>query len=378
MPPLRSRKDIEKAAKGTTTKRAVESFENYFSKQYGPRWPALKAAMMRPHVKVAMWNRYCKVTDDAAEGLGLERVEGSKLQIFRAKPKAATGADETAGAPATTDGHPQALVDALLGGSGADDDNGIIDKPLHDEAGTPAYYLLDLASTLIVDNLELQGHHKVLDMCAAPGGKSIAISQLLAPAVGDLTSNEPNKERCARLRRNLQEFLPINTITFNTTSRDGTLWHQPNSYDRVLLDAPCSGERHLVQQPPSVMATWAPAYTEGMAATQLTLLLRALETVKVGGRVVYSTCSISEAENDNVVRLALQKTRCGVKVRPTKLRIGEPTAMGWIVLPDTADGWGPMYCAAIEKTAEMRSQSDSDDSDYDDEEEEEESGEESD
>lgn len=363
--PLRTKKDIDKAAKGTTTRKAVESFESFFSKQYGARWPALKAAMAKPSYKVAMWNRYCKIAEEEEIAkLGLEKVEHSCLNIYKPKTNknAAASVDETAEG-ASSDAPPPGLLCASNGNV----DEEMIDKPLHDEMGTPAYYLLDLASTLIVENLKVQGHHRVLDICAAPGGKSICIAQCLMPASGDLTSNEPNKERCARLRRNLAEFLPINTINHQTTSRDGTLWHQPNTFDRVLLDAPCSGERHLLQQPPSVMNTWAPSYTEGMAATQLTLLLRALETVKVGGRVVYSTCSISNAENDNVVASALQKTRCGVKVVPTELRIGEPTKYGWIVLPDTAEGWGPMFCAAIEKTSELKSQSDSEDEDSDEE-----------
>lgn len=286
--------------------------------------------MVKPSVKVAMWNRMCKLSMDAVME-GLRVVDSPTLRLFAAPEDAPEG---------------------------------LIEQPPMDEINTPAYYLLDYASTMIVEQLQVDSFHKVLDLCAAPGGKSIAIAQALSP-MGELTSNEQKADRCARLKRNLHDFIPPNSCVWQTTQRDATTWHSPEMYDRVLVDAPCSSERHLMSQAGGT-AEWTEEVTIELARTQGTLLLRAVEAVKVGGIVVYSTCSISPHENDKVIEYAQARTRCHVEVLPTKLIVGEPTALGWIVLPDVADGWGPMYCCTLTKVASLRPLSSSEDDDDDD------------
>jgi 16S rRNA C967 or C1407 C5-methylase (RsmB/RsmF family) len=306
------------------------AFNEVFQQAYGERWPALHAAMLLPSPKVALWNRHVKLAKPTVADSGMEEVAlPSGLGYYRS----------------------------------ADPDATELAPPPRDEAGVPAYYLLDLASVLVVEALAVEPFHKVLDLCAAPGGKSVAISQYLTMG-GELTSNELSGERNKRLKRTLQEYIPLITAhAVHVTQKDGTRWHNPDSYDRVLIDAPCSSERHLLTQSDG-LAKWSPKVTATQAATQLTLLLRGLETVKVGGFVVYSTCSISPVENDDVITSALKRTRVGVEIVRKTQPGAEKTKIGAsMFLPDTANGIGPMYCCVLRRTSAMRSSDDDDSSD---------------
>lgn len=265
-----------------------------------------------------------------------------------------------------------------------------------DERSVPGCYLLDLCSLLAVDALHAEPFHKVCDMCAAPGGKSCAIGQIVV-APGELVSNEPDGSRRSRLQRVLHEYLGPN-VPFKVAARDATTWYQPDYFDRVLVDAPCGSERHLIHQHQT--STWSNEGATARNKTQTSLLMRAFETVKVGGRVVYSTCSIHPSENDGVVFAALEKTRNNIQVDSNifvkKLLLlvqpgdgvsgdgasvkdsfdlyskGEVQACGGILLlPDKCHGHGPMFICAFtrlegKKVADLTSDEDEDD-DADDE-----------
>lgn len=333
------------AGKGVEESKKRVTFDAYYQSVYGARWPGLKRAMLQPATKVAMWNRFTRLSQDNVVE-GLTEVPSDFLKLY------------TSSSASSSD-------DAAKGERSAAEEQLLLEQPPRDEFGTPAYYILDRASTMIVEQLQVDGFHKVLDLCAAPGGKSIAIAQFLSPQ-GEIHSNEPVKERSQRLKRNLHEHIPQNSCIFHVTQRDATTWHNPEAFDRVLVDAPCSSERHIMHQP-SGTADWDLRVTHELAKTQGALLLRAMEAVKVGGIVVYSTCSISPVENDDVVAYALERTRCHMERRPVELKLGEATKLGWIVLPDTNpghEGSGPMYCSAFHKVASQRplSESDSDDS----------------
>ncbi|KAK7754780.1 hypothetical protein SLS62_003340 [Diatrype stigma] len=263
--------------------------------------------------------------------------------------------------------------------------------------GLMTHWNLDAASLLAVTILGPQPGDKILDLCAAPGGKSIAISQLLRPkdfngaspslAGGCLHSNEPNAARHKRLASNLRSYLPeplFKSGELKVLKLDGTeanaipsLPLGPGGYDKVLLDAPCSSERHVIHahakarqggRAADEMASWRSGHSKKMAKTQAALLMAALRAVRVGGSVLYATCSLSSEENDGVIEKGFELVqkerrklggRWDVAVRSGALtglgldRWAEPTKHGWIVLPDHPGGgnWGPLFFSLLEKVA---------------------------
>ena len=269
--------------------------------------------------------------------------------------------------------------------------------PQADRAGgLMTHWNLDAASLLAVSVLGPKPGDKVLDLCAAPGGKSVALAQLLRPedfdeacpslGGGCLHSNEVNHARNKRLSSNLQSYLPallfrgdeVRVLKFDGADVNAVqnLPLGPGGYDKVLLDAPCSSERHIIHAHAKAkqggrvadeVATWRSGHPKKMAKTQAALLMTALRAVRVGGNILYATCSLSSDENDGVVDKVIElvqkerkklRVRWGLTVLSGALaeegldQWAEPTKHGWIVLPDHQGGgkWGPLFFALIGKT----------------------------
>lgn len=226
-------------------------------------------------------------------------------------------------------------------------------RPVRDSNQVYSYYLLDAASVLAVEAMDITSSDmKVLDLCAAPGGKSVALIQKLFAHTGStLHCNERSDERRKRLQKVIADYVPLSMRSrVSVTGYDGTVsqWFKKDLYDKVLVDAPCSSDRHVLHDRDQ-MVKWTPALTKEMHQKQYLLLLTALSTVKPGGTVVYGTCSLSQLENDDVIEKALGN-KFGLRFEVVKktFAIGEPTKHGWIVLPDKG-GWGPLYFAILKK-----------------------------
>jgi 16S rRNA C967 or C1407 C5-methylase (RsmB/RsmF family) len=141
------------------------------------------------------------------------------------------------------------------------------------------------------------------------------------------------------------------------TCSDATKWHhsEPRAYDKVLVDAPCSSDRHLILQrggAESVLRRdWSPARLKRDASLQIGLLESALASTRPGGRVVYSTCSLSQTQNDDVVSKALRRRGGTVDFEAASLPCAlvpgvERTDYGFIALPDSTEH-GPIFWSAI-------------------------------
>jgi len=212
-------------------------------------------------------------------------------------------------------------------------------------------YWLDAGSKEAASALSLPESGSILDMCAAPGGKSL----VLAARMGEdttLVSNEMSAERKNRLVRVLDEFLdPRIRARVAVTGRDAARWsrYEQESYEGILLDAPCSSERHVLSSPPH-LAEWSPARVKNLAYRQWALLSGAWLVLKPEGCLVYSTCALSPAENDDVVAKLLKKYGNAEVIRPVEAGCGEETSLGTHILPDTAEGAGPIYYSVIRKT----------------------------
>lgn len=171
-------------------------------------------------------------------------------------------------------------------------------------------YLLDPASELPVEALRLSPDDNALDLCAAPGGKALLILDRLGSAPR-LTLNEFSFQRMERLKKVLREYLPPEFLEMiRLTREDGRLYGKSRRelFDKILADVPCSGERHLLHTPKE-LAKWTPARSKNLARRQYALLASAFTCLKKGGRLVYSTCSISPLENDGVVDKLLKRKK---------------------------------------------------------------------
>lgn len=212
-------------------------------------------------------------------------------------------------------------------------------------------YYMDTASIKAAELLDIPEHAEVLDMCAAPGGKSIVIASRM-PETAHLISNEFSRERRYRLKRVLNDHLPetfTNRIT--VTGYDGTKWclYEKKRFNRIIVDVPCSSERHVLSSEKH-LKEWSPSRTKQLSVRATAFICSAYDILKAGGKMVYSTCSISSKENDGVVE-KLVKKRKGVYVEKTGLNIGESTQFGTIILPDTHNGLGPLFVSLISKQA---------------------------
>ena len=191
---------------------------------------------------------------------------------------------------------------------------------------TPEYlsgqYMLQSASSFLpVLALNPQPNEKILDMCASPGGKSTYISQLMKNS-GILVSNDLKKERLKSLFFNIHRLGIKNSIITNYDGREFSKLY--NKFDRVLLDAPCSG-LGVISKDQSVKVNRTYKEILNNSKLQKELILSAIDCVNVKGSsngiIVYSTCTISVEENEWVIDYALRHRY--VKVIETGFELGE-------------------------------------------------------
>jgi 5-methylcytosine rRNA methyltransferase NSUN4 len=220
------------------------------------------------------------------------------------------------------------------------------------ENGLLQYYIMDQASIWAAQSLDVQAGDYVLDMCAAPGGKTLILAEALKDS-GELMANELSAARRERLTQVIRQYIAreVRDRVF-VTGRDGGLFAKSHVeyFDRILIDAPCSGERHMLQDKTEI-AEWKISRTEKLAQRQYALMTAALIALKSGGMMVYSTCSISPLENDGVIA-KLMKKKSGFKIyRPEfleKIAGVQKTEFGYQINPDQT-GFGPIYICRMMK-----------------------------
>jgi 16S rRNA C967 or C1407 C5-methylase (RsmB/RsmF family) len=215
------------------------------------------------------------------------------------------------------------------------------------QAHPESYYVMDYASYLCAKQLPIKQSDAVLDMCSAPGGKSLILAESLGNN-GFLVCNEISKNRRERLKSVLRQY-HVDKMNFEltVTGKDGIRFGvtEKEKYDKILLDAPCSSEAHLLQNPKH-LKEWSPKRTKKLASLQYGLICSALLALKKGGEMIYSTCSISPLENDlNIKKLIKKKADQFDIVVPSQevLKLGERTEYGVQFLPDQSNGIGPIY-----------------------------------
>ncbi|XP_029474087.1 5-methylcytosine rRNA methyltransferase NSUN4 [Rhinatrema bivittatum] len=234
-----------------------------------------------------------------------------------------------------------------------------------DILGLLDYYLMDAASILPVLALNIQPGDVVLDLCAAPGGKTLALLQM--ERCRHLTANDSSVSRTNRLRRVLHGYVPRELCAANLsiTCGDGRRWaaEEGGTYDRVLVDVPCTTDRHsLMEEENSIYHKMRTKERQRLPLLQMELLLAGLLAAKPTGDVVYSTCTLSQLQNEYVVERAVEvaATEYGVQVRIEDLSFYRSLfqdtfcffsgcRVGELVLPHLTANFGPMYFCKLHR-----------------------------
>ncbi|KAK5734593.1 hypothetical protein LTR17_008814 [Elasticomyces elasticus] len=393
-----------------TASAAEESFNKHYAAIWGEeRWASLYRALAYPTRYAALVNRY---TQHIYFHQALARDGGPKTQlgVDGAEPTnglnqlefpTVQGGDEKSGVVCFARSNPAASDDAPTTSERSTKPDFPQPRPATARCSQPlSHWNLDAASVLVARLPDVRPGDSVLDLCAAPGGKSIALAQTLWPELhanrpsaprsesSRLVCNEADGQRQKRLAENLKAYLPSELFTRGSvvaTKVDATQSGSAlnallagGAYDKVLVDAPCSSERHIIHaslqakqsgKTAPEMANWRAGSSKRLAATQVGLLMTALKAVKVGGQVMYATCSIEPTENDGVIEKMLALVEKGRKKGATwtvELGLGgddtltsqleqwaERTKHGWIVLPNHSSGgrWGPLFLAKMKKVS---------------------------
>ncbi len=168
------------------------------------------------------------------------------------------------------------------------------------------YYLQEPAAMAATDALDPQPGERVLDLAASPGGKTTHIASRMQNT-GLLVANEIRTKRIPALAGNLERWGVRNALITNEPP-ERLSDRLPGFFDRVLVDAPCSGEG-MFRKEPDVRAEWNPEGIAGYAARQRLILAFAARLVHPGGVLVYSTCTFAPEENESVIASFLDENR---------------------------------------------------------------------
>ncbi|KAL4422857.1 hypothetical protein ABPG75_009054 [Micractinium tetrahymenae] len=172
--------------------------------------------------------------------------------------------------------------------------------------------------------MDVQPHHRVLDMCAAPGSKTFQLLEMLhagpAPATGLVVANDADVMRCNLLTHQTKRMCSPNLVVTNheaqnfpllrnlLAGQEGGAAEKIVLFDRILCDVPCSGDGTM-RKAPDIWRRWNVSSGNGLHSLQLRIALRACELLRVGGRLVYSTCTFNPVEDEAVVAEVLRRTK---------------------------------------------------------------------
>lgn len=218
--------------------------------------------------------------------------------------------------------------------------------------GLKAPYFLDKASYWAACQLPKLSDGKCLDLCAAPGGKSLVLMTKVLADNTRLDANELSASRRGRLKRVLSESLPEDKLSrVDILAYDGSKMCKKirNEYERILLDAPCSSERHVLTNI-KYLDEWSEARIKNLSIRQWALLSSAFLLLKAEAYLLYCTCALSEIENDCVIDKALAKYPEAELIKIESFENAEETRNGLIFMPDTSS-YGPLYFSLLRKKA---------------------------
>jgi len=176
------------------------------------------------------------------------------------------------------------------------------------------YYVQEIASMLPILALDPKPEETILDLCASPGSKTTQIAAKMENT-GVLIANEVSLGRIKILASNLERCGVTNAII---TKKEGsalcrTLKYQEMLFDKILIDAPCSGEGTL-RTSPKTFKMWNINTVKKLSKIQKSLLASAFEILKVGGEIIYSTCTHAPEENEEVIDSIIKEFKGKIKI----------------------------------------------------------------
>ncbi|WP_026309526.1 methyltransferase RsmF C-terminal domain-like protein [Niabella aurantiaca] len=217
-------------------------------------------------------------------------------------------------------------------------------------------YYVQEASSMFLEQALQQGADlsrplKVLDLCAAPGGKTTHIQSLL-PANSLLVSNEVIRSRTAVLKDNVIKWGAHNVAVTNNDPADFSVL--PGFFDVIIVDAPCSGSG-LFRRDPEAIGEWSEGSVELCSRRQQRILADVLPALKEGGTLVYSTCSYSKEEDEYILKwlaeaMDLEGIELATDPRWGIVPVKEGTAFGYRFWPHRLEGEG-FFMGAFRKKA---------------------------
>ncbi|XP_037537427.1 5-methylcytosine rRNA methyltransferase NSUN4 [Nematolebias whitei] len=356
------------------TRLALQHFDATYGPELGPRWPSVRVALLSERKYGALINIFASDVD-------LAELEAQGCRDFIKDQVALTSSEHIVEGEAKTD-----PSDSSMSRAEAD---GLLQSPLQissnvqcfvfqrgditrfkpprpDQFGLLDYYLMDAASVLPCLALDVQLGHMVLDLCAAPGGKSLALLQ--TQLIRFFCLNDSSVSRTKRLKGVLHSYIPKQFLTDDKlliTSFDGTMWGEVerNSFDRVLVDAPCTTDRHsLIEDDNNIFSKMRTGERQRLPQLQLELLLAGILAACPGGEIVYSTCTLSQNQNQSVVEQAVQQAQEEhnihlevVSLRPlvqmfrNTFHFARDLHLGEMVIPHLAANFGPIYLCKLRR-----------------------------
>ncbi|KAM6172085.1 5-cytosine rRNA methyltransferase NSUN4 [Erethizon dorsatum] len=336
---------------------ALQNFDMTYSVQFGDLWPSIRISLLSEQKYGALVNNFAAWDHVSAKLEQLSAKDFVSDAISHWEPEAQSGHSATP-SPAYSPnlrcftfarGDVSRFPPARLGNLGVMD-----------------YYLMDAASLLPVLALGLHPGDTVLDLCAAPGGKTLALLQTLC--CRNLAANDLSTSRTGRLQKVLQSYVPQEIRERNqvrVTSWDGRKWGEleGDTYDRVLVDVPCTTDRHsLYEEENNIFQRSRKKERQMLPMLQVQLLAAGLLATRPGGHVVYSTCSLSHLQNEYVVQgtIELLANQYSIKVQVEDLShfrklfmdtfcFFQSCQVGELVLPNLMANFGPMYFCKLHR-----------------------------
>ncbi|XP_015277444.1 PREDICTED: 5-methylcytosine rRNA methyltransferase NSUN4 [Gekko japonicus] len=362
----------------SSTRLALQNFDMNYSVQFGSLWPSIRISLLSEQKYGALFNNFSDIQRMTQELECLNAVDfiwesqkvvqdlNSAAGQQASKPAVSTG---TLAVPAESQAQPHPCLSTLISPNircyiFPKGDISLFPPARPDTLGILGYYLLDAASVLPVLALNVQPGDLVLDLCAAPGGKTLALLQ--TGCCRELAANDVSISRTGRLNRVLRSYIPPNICDIvRITSWDGRKWGdlEANTYDRVLVDVPCTNDRHSVmEEDNNIFKNMRKGERQMLPMLQLELLIAGILAAKPGGEVVYSTCSLSQLQNECVVERAVEllniQYNIDVHVEDLSIfrRLFQDTfsffpncRLGELVVPHLTSNFGPMYFCKLRR-----------------------------